>query len=218
MALAKYVAAALVLLGCNCGNGGETVDAMRFPDIDNGSCGDQLRLTGEYVDWDFDASFCGINAAVWEEDGDGGMDSTAPNGRFDFCISRATTMTRVNITQPTAMSQCTTPPSTYTVPAIAFVNHDVVLAGGFYSARAFTEARQATLFQAVGATFDPTKAQVFVHVDGTPRAVSLGAAHGAAQAVTATAWTAGTTGHEVFFPNVDVGSGMTALTVAGGAI
>ncbi|MGE0872557.1 MAG: hypothetical protein AB7P03_28645 [Kofleriaceae bacterium] len=219
MAFATDFAPALVLLACACcGNGGGAVDAAITVDIDNGSCGDQLRLTGEYVDWDTDASFCGINEATWTEEGDGGMDTTAPNGRFDLCVSRASTTTKIIITQPTAMSSCTTPPSTYTTPAIAFVDHAEVLAGGFFSARAFTDARRTTFFQNAGLTFDATKAHVFVHVDGTPRAVSLAANHDAAQAIAAASWAAGNTGHEVFFPNVDVGGGTTALSVAGGAI
>jgi hypothetical protein len=94
----------------------------------------------------------------------------------------------------------------------------VILAGGFFSGRAFTVARQTTFFQSVGAPFDATKAQVFVHVNGMPRAVSIAAAHGTTQAIVATTWGAGDTGHEVFFPNVEVSGGTTMLTVAGGAI
>jgi hypothetical protein len=101
---------------------------------------------------------------------------------------------------------------------IAVANKAVILAGGFFSIRTFTEARRTSFFQAAGLTFDPTKAQVFVHVDGTPRAVSIEAAHGAAQAVSGTTWGPGDTGHEVFFPNVDPGGGSTMLMVAGGAI
>jgi hypothetical protein len=208
-----------LLAGCaGCGDDGGAVDASIVVDIDNGSCGDQLRFTGEYVDWDTDAAFCGIGMATVEVDGDGAMDTTAPNGRFDLCIPRTSATTRLVVTQPSGMSPCSNPASSYTVPVILHAQRDVILAGGFFSGRAFTMARQASFYTAAGLTFDATKAHVFVHVNGTPRAVSLAAPHAAAQAISGTAWAAGDTGRNVFFPNVDVGSGTTMLTVAGGAI
>src|SRR5690606_19640684 len=152
------------------------------------------------------------------EGGDGAMDTTAPNGRFDLCISRTSATTTLAVTHPSEMSMCSSPASTYTVPTLLLANRDVSLAGGFFSARAFTTARQATFFEAAGLTFDASKAQVFVHVHGMSRAVSLAAAHDAPQAIVSMAWTPGDTGEDVFFPNVDVGSGTTTLSVAGGAI
>ncbi|HEY5926163.1 MAG TPA: hypothetical protein VIV11_30975 [Kofleriaceae bacterium] len=213
-----FLAIVAVLAACSaCGDDGGAADASFTIDIDNASCGDQLHFTGEYVDWDTDTAFCGIRDAVIEVDGDGAMDTTAPNGRFDLCIPRNPTVKLV-VTQPTEMSMCSNPISSYSVPVILHANRDEILAGGMYSARAFTTARQASFFQAAGLTFDTTKAQVFVHVNGTPRAVSIAAAHAAPQAIVATTWAPGDTGHDVFFPNVDVGSGTTMLTVAGGAI
>ncbi len=207
----------LVVAVSACSGGGGGVDAAFTIDIDNASCGDQLHFTGEYVDWDKDAAFCGIGEATVEVDGDGATDTTAPNGRFDLCIPRDPTV-RLTVTQPSGNSMCTNPPSGYSVPTIFQANRDVILAGGFYSARAFTTARQDTFFQAIGQPFDSNKAQVFVHVSGTPHAVSLAATHGPAQAIATTMWAPGGTGKDVFFPNVDVGSGTTMLTVEGGAI
>lgn len=208
-----------------CGDDGAAVDGgpadtILVVDIDNGSCGDTIRLTGEYVDWDSDASFCGINAAVFEVEGDGQMDSTAPNGRFDLCTPDQAA-TKLTITQPSGNSQCTVPGAPYTLPTILYVRKDVILAGAFYSARSWTTAKQDAIFTASGAAFDGSKAQVHVHVDGNAtHAVSIAAAHGTAQAIAAggTTWATGETGKDVFFPNVDVGSGTTMLTVAGGAI
>lgn len=209
----------LVLSGCSgCGDDGGTVDAGYVIDIDNASCGDQLHFTGEYVDWDTDAAFCGIGDATVDVEGDGATDTTAPNGRFDLCIPRMQTLTKLIVTQPSGNSQCTNPISGYSVPTILVANRDVILAGGFFSGRAFTTARQASFFQTAGLQFDSNKAQVFVHVNGTPHAVALAAAHAAPQAIVATAWAPGDTGHDVFFPNVDVGGGTTTLTVSGGAI
>lgn len=71
----------------------------------------------------------------------------------------------------------------------------------------------------VGAPFDPSKAQVFVHVVGLERTVSLAATHGTAQSVrvgvAGNDWAPGALGTEVFFPNVDVGTGTTMLTADG---
>lgn len=212
------VSVTLLLVTClgACGDDGAgPVDAAPVPvDIDNGSCGDQIRFTGEYVDWDSQTSFCGINEALIEVIG-GSMDSTAPNGRFDLCIPDAAA-TRLDVTQPTAMSQCTTPPAAYTIPTILHAQKVVIQSGGFFSARAFTAARQASFFTLVGAAFDPTKAQVLVHIDGPARTVTLAAAHGTAQTANATGWVPGTAGTDVFFPNVDVGT--TTLSVTGGAL
>jgi hypothetical protein len=218
MLAGRFVVSVSLMFGACGDSGGGAVDAPIVPlDIDNGSCGDQIRFTGEYVDWDNDASFCGINDALIEVPG-GAMDNTAPNGRFDLCIPDAPT-TRLDVTQPSANSQCTTPPAPYTVPTILFASKAVIQSGAFYSARAFTTARQQSFFtMVVGQPFDPSKAQVFVHIDGPARALSLAAAHGPTQAVMTTMWAAGTAGHEVFFPNVDVSGGTTMLTTDGGVV
>ena len=210
---------ALALACAACGDdGGKAADAsIPTVDIDNGSCGDQLRFTGEYVDWDNDASFCGINEALFEVSG-GAMDTTAPNGRFDLCIPSGPATVTLDIIPQATPSQCTVPASSYTLPGIAIANKAVILAGVFWSGRNFTTARRDNFFLAIGQTFDAAKAQVFVHVEGTPRPVAITAAHGATQAVTAMQWDPGDTGHEVFFPNVDVDGGTTMLSVTGGAL
>ena len=202
---------ALALAACP-GDGGSN-DAPVVADIDNGSCGDLLRFTGEYIDWDADAKFCGINQALVKLSG-GEMTTTAPNGRFDLCIPNGPEQTLLTITPSAGLSECTTPNAAYPLPAIAVATKSVILGGLFWSGRGFTTDRQTTL----GVTLDPAKGHVFVHVGGTPRAVSLAAAHGTAQAVVTTAWADGDTGHEVLFPNVELGGGTTTLAVAGGAI
>jgi hypothetical protein len=208
----RHVVLAFVLAACGaCGDDGGTVDAAPACTVsfDNGSCGDQLRFTGEYVDFDNDTTFCGIFEATFEEAG-GGMDITAPNGRFDMCVSGSTS---VAVTPSANMSQCTQPSSTYSRSAIAVANEDVLRCGAAWSGRNITAAREASL----GVTLDAAKAHVFVHVDQGSRTIALAATHGTTQAVTDTTWAAGDTGHEVFFPNVDIGAGTTALTITGGA-
>jgi hypothetical protein len=198
-----------------CGGGGSAVDATPISDAyDPGTCGTDLRFTGEIVDWDVEAAFCGIfDAHVAVRDG-GPTANTAPNGRYDVCVSADAQLTLADVTPSTVNSECTTPPSTYPLPLLLVGSRAAIFAGGFNSARAFTTAREATL----GLTIDAAKAHVLVHVDGIQRAVALAAAHDAAQANAATTWAAGDTGHEVFFPNVDPTGGATVLSVTGGAI
>jgi hypothetical protein len=188
------------------------------PNFDNASCGDHINFTGEFVDWDNGTAFCGINEALFQVQGDGPQDNTAPNGRFEsICIADQPTVI-LDVTPPTGNSMCTVPSSSYPVAGIAVANRDVIRAGGFFSVRSFTTARRDTFFTQAGFSFAPALAQVYVHVHGTPRAVSIDAAHAPTQAVVATTWGPGDIGHEVFFPNVDASTGSTMLSADGCAI
>jgi hypothetical protein len=200
--------AAFLVLICACSDDAAPRDATT-PDIDNGSCGSLVRFTGEYVDWDSSsAAFCGIFGAQFQVEGGGASGTTAPNGRFDLCVPDGP-MTLVDITPPVAQSQCTVPHASYALPAIAVANKAEILAGGSWSGRGFVMGKQNP---------DPTKAQVFVHVNGTPPlVVALTAMHGATQARVNDTWAPGETGQEVFFPDVDPAGGLTTLS-AGSAI
>jgi hypothetical protein len=219
LASAQQALAVLAVLSLAACDGDDAPNDGPFTiDIDNASCGDQINFTGEFVDWDNDTTFCGINGALFQVQGDGPQDDTSPNGRFEsICIANQPVVL-LDVTPPTDNSACANPPSPYTVPGIAVANRDVIRAGGFFSVRSFTNARRDTFFAQAGFSFAPALAQVFVHVHGTPRAVSIGATHAPAQAVAGTTWAPGDTGHEVFFPNVDASAGSTTLSVAGGAI
>lgn len=203
--MATARSAAFLVILCACSDAAAPRDAAI--DVDNGTCTGMLRFTGEYLDWDSGATFCGVFGAQFQVEGGSAKSTTAPNGRFDLCVPDAAT-TLVDITPPSAASQCTQDPETYVMPGIAVARKDVIAAAGMWSGRAFGMARQAV---------DPTKAQVFVHVNGTPRAVSITAAHGTAQARNNDAWAAGDTGADVYFPDVDPAGGSTTLS-AGSAI
>lgn len=210
MATTSY--APLLVIVCACSDPAVSPDAMpadvMAPDSDNGSCGSMLRFTGAYEDWDSSATaFCGIFGAKFTVQGGGATATTAPNGRFDLCIPDAAQVL-VDITPPTVESQCTNPHATYSLPGIAVADRAVIAAGGAWRAQAFVTTRQ---------TVDPSKAQLFVHVNGTPREVTITAAHGATQARTGDTWSPGTTGQDVFFPDVDPTGGTTMLS-AGSAI
>lgn len=172
--------------------------------------GQPLQFTGELVDMESgNALFCGILGAQFTVHGDTTRtDTSNPNGRFMLTLVPAF-RTQVDITPPTAQSECSQPKSSYSHPAIIIADSDVINAGAMYSARMYTDAN-ASQFSP-----DAAKAQVLVHVEGTARAVSITGTHDAAMAFDGTSWAAGNTGVNVLFPNVDVGSGTTNITMAG---
>jgi hypothetical protein len=196
----RFASLAVLLVACS-------DDAQPGPDI---------QYTGELVDWDStDNVFCGVFAATFQVRGDTArMDSTNPNGRFDFMIAGYQT-TLVDITPPSAASQCVTTGS-YMYPGIAVADKDVIATGQLQSLRMITAGRIAPFFTSFGLAFDATKAHVFVHVAGTPKAVSISAAHDTTLAFDGTAWAAGSMGANVYFPNVATSSASTAVSVEGG--
>lgn len=176
--------------------------------------GQPLQFTGELVDMESTDSgfFCGILGAQFTVHGDSTRtDTSNPNGRFMLTLVPAF-RTQVDITPPTAQSECSQPKSTYSHPAIIIADSNVINAGAMYSARMFTDA-DATNFG-----FDASKAQVVVHVDGTPKAVSITGTHAAALAFDGSHWAAGDTGENVLFPNVDPSAATTNITMSGTTI
>jgi hypothetical protein len=199
----RWLGLGLLISACDTSTGSSD-DAMEPVVVDNGNCGDMIRFTGEYVDWDHTASkTCGIfGARVQPLDG-GGVDNTAPNGRFDLCVPNKP-ITLVELDRPSQASQCSTPPGSYTMPGLAVASKDVFLAGGLWSGRAFVMGRQ---------TVNTAKAQVFVHVHGKAREVAIGAVYAQAQARTDSGWQPGNMGQDVFFQDVEIGTGETTITV-----
>jgi hypothetical protein len=211
--LAPLASLALALGGCS-GNPQKPADAAIDTVVaGDGPCGAETFFTGELVDFfNADTTFCGIFMASLQVHGDASRTGTTnPNGRFQLCLAPAAT-TQVDVTPPTGMSECSNPRSTYAVPGMLIANKAVIDAGGLISARSFTVAKAPSF------AFDAAKAQVFVHVDGTPRAVSITGTHDASQVWNGSVWAAGDTAADVYFPNLDPTAGTTAVTVAGGAI
>jgi hypothetical protein len=203
----KWILLALAIAACG-DDGGKTIDAAI-------SDGQPLMFTGEYVDWfttDDASFFCGIFQATFTVHGDASKTNmTNPNGRFTLMLDPKQT-TQIDITPPTAQSECSQPPSTYAVPGIMIADASVIASGQMISARAFT-VDAATM---VG--YDSSKAQVLVHVDGTPRAVSITGTHQPAEAFDGTMFAAGDTGDNVYFPNVDPAGGTTTISTTGTAL
>jgi len=144
MLAGRLVVSVSLVLGACGDDGAGPVDAAIVPvDIDNGSCGDQVRFTGRVHRLGQPQQLLrdqrGRDRGCRRR-GDG---QHGANGRFDLCAPDAPT-TRLDVTQPAGNSQCTTPPSGYSVPTILFANKAVIQSGGFFSGRSFTTARQAT--------------------------------------------------------------------------
>jgi hypothetical protein len=139
---------------------------------------------------------------------------TNPNGRVSLTLP-AMPRWQFDITPPTTGSECTMPTGQmYSVPGIAIVDAAVNDANGEYSSRAYS-TMVAPMFG-----FNPALAQVLIHVDGTPRAVSITAGHDPPRSFTdANGWAVASsdTGENVLFPNVDPAAGMTMVSVTGGA-
>ncbi len=205
-----------------------SIDAPKIIDaraIDAGVCGTDVPFTGELVDWDStEAQFCGVLGATWTVRGSSDPKEThtsnAPNGRIVMCIPSQSSTT-IDITVPAGNSPCAgTMTSGYAIRGIAMANATVqamIPATDLFSARAFTTARQTTFYTQIGAAFDPAKGGLFVHVAGTPKAVSIDVAHDATQAFDGTTWAAGASGADVYFPNVPAGAAtITATGAIGG--
>jgi hypothetical protein len=209
--------AAIGLLGaCTaCHNNPAKTDAPIDMSTIDSECGADLFYTGEVIDWDSSGA-CGVFMAKMQVHGDPSRVSiTAPNGRFRLCLPAG--VFQADLTPPTDQSQCTNPRDIYQIPGIAIASKAVIDTGRLNSLRMLRMGEVASFYATFGSTYNPTKAGVFVHVEGTTRAVSIAASSDPPQARN-TSWAAGNTGAYVFFPNVDPAAGTTTVSVAGGAI
>lgn len=211
----------LGLAACGGGSNGTPHDAA--PDTPTGPCGADASFTGEMIDWDSTtANFCGVAGAVWTVRGDASRtETTPPNGRLAMCLAHQT-QTVIDITPPTGGSQCpglsSDPTNTYPMAAVAIVPSAVLVPNASFSVRAMVRGRLASMETQIGAPLAPSDGQLYVHVVGMPHAVSISAAHAAAQRFDGAQWAAGNTGSDVFFPNIDLSGGVVGVTIAGNAV
>ncbi len=209
----RLAVVALALAACSDG-GGKPKDA---PGPDAFVCSTK-NFTGEIVDWDStETKFCGVfNAALTVRTTNGDTDMSNPNGRFELCVPPGNGAL-VDVVQATTASQCSSMPGTYTIGGMLFAEQAVIDLHAMFSARSITSARLTTFFTQVGQAYDPTKGQVFVHVEDTQHPVAISSTHATTMAWDGSKWAAGNTGINVFFPNVDVGTGTTTISVTGNA-
>lgn len=218
---ARRSLAPLVLCLGACGGGNGTPhDAA--PDMPPGTCGAEAKLDGEMIDWDStESAFCGVAGAVWTVRGDASRTKSTPlNGRLEICLAHQA-QTVFDVT-PSGGSGCpelmNMPMNTYPLAAVAIVPDAVLAAGAKFSVRAMMEIRMGTMSMQIGTPFNLADGQLYVHVDGPARAVSISTRHSPTQRFDGAHWAAGDTGSDVFFPNVGIDTGPVTVSVAGGAI
>lgn len=199
-------ASALILLAlAACDDAASPPDAAPDADLVD------FAFTGTFLDWD---SPCPIAGATWTATYDD-QRTTTTDASGAFTLSLASYTALVDVTPPAERSACAG--GTYALPGIAIAPPAVSLANGVVVARSMTQSRVATFYAAIGAPFDPTRGHLLVHVNGTPRAFSIAEPHAAPQASDGSAWSAGDTGADVFFPNIEIPlSKRATVTVAGG--
>jgi hypothetical protein len=210
-------------LGLGACGGGNGTPHDAAPDMPPGMCGAEATLSGEMIDWDStETAFCGVAGAVWTVRGDASRTKTTPpNGRLAMCLAHQA-QTVLDVT-PSGATHCPglsgMPMNTYPLAAVAIIPDAVLSAGATFSVRAMMESRMASMATQIGIpSFDLGAGQLYVHVDGAARQVSISATHAATQRFDGTSWAAGDTGSDVFFPDVAIGAGPVAISVAGGAV
>jgi len=207
----RVVLCVLALAACG-DDGNKPKDAATDTPHDMGS-GNTVQFQTGYVDWLSveGPNFCGIfNAVVTNHADSSQTNKTPPNGRIMFDVP-ATGITRFDVTPDTMPSGCVNSPGTYTTPGIVLADPAVIATQAIQEARNYTTEELPSL----GFTPNATKANVFVHVEGTKTAVTIAASHDPAQAFDGMHWAVGGTGEDVFFPNVDPTAGSTMVTMGG---
>jgi hypothetical protein len=193
-----------------CGDDGGKTDAA----IDAAA---PVAFTGELIDWDSDhaGAFCGVYmATLTEHDATTNTDTTAPNGRIMMMVPDAASV-RIDVTPPTGASQCSSG-GLYQLPGIIITGKTVLDSGKQASYRLLGMTRLPAWFSQFGLTYDPAKAIVFVHVEGTPAAVKSSAAHDSPVAADEAVWSANNVGQNVVFPNSAVGTSDVSLDLSNG--
>jgi hypothetical protein len=190
----------LAIAGCH-GDSNDTADAAVAPHMDAAdNCGAAaIYVTGEYLDWDSSATaFKGIgDATLTVQDEPTKTTRTETSGRFQLCPANDT------------QNLVTVEPKPPYIGGTIVVLKEVTGSNGNFRLRSYTKDRG----QMGASPFDPTKAQLFVHVVGAERAIDVPAKHDSAIHFTGTAWAAGDTGIDVYLPNVDPTGGSTKLAV-----
>lgn len=201
----RYALALLTVLGACSDDGGKT-DAP----------GAKLELQGAIVDWDnTDTLFCGVFQAQLAVRSDPTLtDTTNPNGRIDMMVPDAAQVL-IDVTPPTGPSECVSGVGLYQIKGTIVTSNTVINSGKTVSYRMIGSDRVMPFFSGLGITLDTSKAIVFVHVEGTQKAVTSSAAHDTAIAFDGSAWAAGATGTDVVFANTEPG---TTMVDAGGAL
>lgn len=182
---------AAVAIGCS-SNGNPAVDASADapPDAPQGNCDDgEVESQGDWTDWDStDQDFLGIFDAMISSGGESAQ--TAPNGRAIICLTAGSDHT-LSFSHPDYL------------PMTAEL--DATNLGEVYSVHGLKPARADDLFASeLSLTRDTAAAQILVE---------LPAGAGASIDTTSAGEFSVPSADYLFFANVPVGGGSTALTI-----
>lgn len=211
MTLARALSLLAAAVACAACEGGSTAAPDASPDgapdapADAGPCGADRFVTGELLDLDATtAQHLGVfNARFTVEGMPDRTAATAPNGRFELCAPRASSVT-FDVDAPGSY-----------LDGKAYIALDA-LGPRTASFRGFTPTRALGLY-----SYDPDRAHVLVYLAGDRHDVSLSGTHGTAlagndDATAGTfAWAPGISGRYVLFPNVDAAQPTVTLTSPG---
>lgn len=196
-------AAPLTLALVTACNGGDDDGADAGP---ADPCAPEMTFTGELLDWDSGTSsvgFLGVAGATVVIPTDTTKQAlTAPNGRWELCVAPKDDVAELF---PAAAS-------TY-IKGRIIVSKNIQQGVPTLSLRTFTATRAADF------GFDDTKAHVFVHVLGGERTVAMTSAFTpqTMQTFANGAWSAGNTGTDLYFGNINAtGTADASITVSGG--
>lgn len=181
---------------------------------DAAGCGNDLRLIGDYLDWDSNnANYMGVAGAVWTVVGDAARQTqSAPNGVVVMCLN------------PAAPSQISVGGAGAGYVDGLFLADPAVLsaAGSRFAMRGVRRndpGGVASQFTEFGVSYNPALAQILVYnLSNTPIPLALEPAINPPQASFVSdgtndiTWSAGDAGKFTLFPNRPFGTGAATLT------
>lgn len=179
-------------------------------------CPGQIFVTGEYTTWGSTPDqYKGIANAQWSaRPPSTASDTTNPNGRVELCVAPEV-VSVLDVTGGESAIDGSSDTLTGYLDAI-FVADPAVYASAAntFVAKGLTADEAAAFYAAEGPMFDPTKAQVLIHIQGPPVALTLDqlSLRFALTDENDTSWENDGTGYLVLFTNVSVGSNQVILT------
>jgi hypothetical protein len=180
--------------------------------VDAAGCGTDVRLIGEYLDWDSNnANYMGIGGSQWTVVGDlSRMTQSAPNGNVVLCLN------------PAAPSQISVGGAGAYLPALFLADPAVFMpAGSRFAARGLRTmdpGGASTQYMEFGVTYNGGLAQILVYKIGAAIPLALEPAINPPQQTFVSdgtndiTWSAGDTGTFTLFPNRPFGGGTATLT------
>jgi len=134
------------------------------------------NYTGEIIDWNSNAGagFCGVFHSTETVRGQALTTTTmGPNGRFTLCLAPSQSAITIDVTPPTADSECSSAPGKYTTPGALTLQPSLISSAQIASVRLPSDSELMAEFTAIGQTYMPSEGQLVVHTIGTPSKVTI---------------------------------------------